>query len=193
MTQTAAHDWELWSTTARLVVTDTVELIDLNSANGILVAGSLTRRVVLGPDDVAVLGDSQLRVASLIRTTGSDAKAQGVADRVTLFTQSDFGRTFAPNQSSGTDHAWGNQQLVMGAAVAGGTAYGRYPELVIRGPDDVGTADWEREGRWIPTQSVDQYAATLLRWWGLTEPQLDQALPNLRNFGSARNLGFMRA
>ena len=119
-------------------------------------------------------------------------QAIGMADRVTLFTQSDFGRTLAPNSSQGTDHAWGNHQLVMGAAVAGGQGYGVYPSLLPGGPDDVGVDDWELQGRWIPTQSVDQYAATLLRWWGLGEAQLDQALPNLRNFGAARNLGFMR-
>ena len=119
-------------------------------------------------------------------------QATGMADRVTLFTQSDFGRTLAPNSSRGTDHAWGNHQLVMGAAVAGGQGYGAYPSLLPGGPDDVGVDDWELQGRWIPSQSVDQYAATLLRWWGLGESQLDQVLPNLRNFGAARNLGFMR-
>lgn len=119
-------------------------------------------------------------------------KAIGMGDRVTLFTQSDFGRTFKPNESSGTDHAWGNEQLVMGAAVQGGTTHGRYPALSLGGPDDVGVASWEQQGRWIPSTSVDQYAATLLRWWGLNDSQLDLALPNLRNFGSARNVGFMR-
>ena len=116
-----------------------------------------------------------------------------MGDRVTLFTQSDFGRTFKPNESSGTDHAWGNEQLVMGGAVQGGTTHGRYPVLSLGGPDDVGVASWEQQGRWIPSTSVDQYAATLLRWWGLNDGQLDLALPNLRNFGSARNVGFMRA
>lgn len=120
-------------------------------------------------------------------------KAIGMDNQVTLFTQSDFGRSFKPNETGGTDHAWGNQQLVMGAAVAGQATYGRYPELVLGGPDDVGVDDWELQGRWIPSASVDQYAATLLRWWGMNEGQLDSALPNLRNFGAARNLGFMRA
>jgi uncharacterized protein (DUF1501 family) len=120
-------------------------------------------------------------------------KAIGMQDNVTLFTQSDFGRSFAPNDSQGTDHAWGNEQLLMGGAVAGQATYGRYPTLVVGGPDDVGVDDWELQGRWIPSSSVDQYAATLLRWWGLNEAQLDAALPNLANFGSARNLGFMRA
>ena len=120
-------------------------------------------------------------------------KAIGMTDRVTLFTQSDFGRTFAPNESGGTDHAWGNNQLVLGGAVAGGSTYGRYPTLALGGPDDVGVDDWELQGRWIPSSSVDQYAATLLRWWGLGESQLDSVLPNLRNFAAARSLGFLRA
>ncbi|AEG91442.1 DUF1501 domain-containing protein [Ramlibacter tataouinensis] len=117
----------------------------------------------------------------------------GLAANVTTFTQSDFGRTFAPNSSRGTDHAWGNHQLVLGGAVIGNATYGRYPELALGGPDDAGQAQWERLGRWVPTASVDQYAATLLRWWGLGEGQIDGVLPNLRNFGSARGLNFLRA
>lgn len=120
-------------------------------------------------------------------------KAIGMGNQVTLFTQSDFGRTFKPNDTSGTDHAWGNEHLVMGGAVQGAATYGRYPTLVLGGPDDVGVDPWELQGRWIPGVSVDQYAATLLRWWGLSEAQLDAALPNLINFGSARNVGFLRA
>ena len=132
-------------------------------------------------------------LASAMAAFWQALKAIGMADRVTLFTQSDFGRTFAPNQTQGTDHAWGNHHLVLGAAVAGRRTYGSYPTLALGGPDDVGVDHWALQGRWIPTTSVDQYAATLLRWWGMAEPQLDLALPNLRNFGAARNLGFMRA
>lgn len=117
--------------------------------------------------------------------------ALGLDDQVTLFTQSDFGRTFAPNSSTGTDHAWGNHHLVMGGAINGRTTYGAYPELVLGGNDDVGVNSWERQGRWIPRLSVDQYAATLLRWLGASEGQLDTILPNLANFGSARNVGFL--
>jgi uncharacterized protein (DUF1501 family) len=76
--------------------------------------------------------------------------------------------------------------------VAGGATYGRYPVLQLGGPDDVGVNSWELQGRWIPASSVDQYAATLLRWWGMSEAQLDLALPNLANFGANRSLGFMR-
>lgn len=135
--------------------------------------------------------------ADLLREAG-DAMAAfqramdnlGMAGSVTTFTQADFGRTFAPNMSNGTDHAWGNHQLVMGGAVKGKATYGTYPELVLGGPDDVGVETWERQGRWIPTSSVDQYASTLLSWFGAGSGQIDQILPNLGNF-SRRNLGFL--
>ena len=115
----------------------------------------------------------------------------GLTEQVTAFTQSDFGRTLAPNDSLGSDHAWGNHHLVIGGAVKGKTTYGRFPELTLGGPDDVGSQPWERHGRWIPSTSVDQYAATLLRWVGADEATLDRVLPNLPRFGSQRSLGFL--
>ncbi len=146
------------------------------------------------------IGDSSLsgEHAGLLKAMGdamgcfyNAMKALNLSNEVTLFTQSDFGRTFKPNSTSGTDHAWGNNQIVLGGAVKGGVAYGDYPELVLGGDDDVGLAEWEKQGRWIPKQSVDQYAATLLRWMGANEVQLDTVLPNLKNFGTQRNLGFL--
>jgi len=118
-------------------------------------------------------------------------KALGLGSAVTTFTQSDFGRTFAPNNSTGTDHAWGNQHLVLGGAVKGGATYGSYPDLVLGGANDVGLDSWELQGRWIPTTAVDQYAATLLSWFGASETQLDAVLPNLKNFGGVRKLAFL--
>lgn len=115
----------------------------------------------------------------------------GLGRQVTLFTESDFGRTFAPNSSSGTDHAWGTHALVLGGSVKGRATYGSYPTLVLGGPDDVGVEDWELQGRWIPSSAVDQYAATLLGWLGATSTQLDTILPTLVNFGSRRSLGFL--
>ena len=114
----------------------------------------------------------------------------GLGGSVTTFTQSDFGRTLRANSSMGTDHAWGNNHLIMGGAVKGGKTYGVYPELVPGGINDVSNSATS-EGRWIPTTSVDQYAATLLRWWGLADGQLNTVLPNLVNFGAARNVGFV--
>ncbi len=117
-------------------------------------------------------------------------KGLGLGESVTAFTQSDFGRTFLTNNSTGTDHAWGNQHLVLGGAVKGGASYGTYPDLTLGGPDDVGVDSWELQGRYIPTTSVDQYAATLLGWFGATDTQLGNVLPNLHNYGT-RKLGFL--
>ncbi|MES2887804.1 MAG: DUF1501 domain-containing protein [Pseudomonadota bacterium] len=115
----------------------------------------------------------------------------GMGPQVTLFTESDFGRTFKPNSTNGTDHAWGNHHLVLGGGVRGKTAYGWYPTLALAGPNDVAAQTHDALGRWIPTSSVDQYAATLLRWFGASEGQLDTILPRLANFGGARSLGFL--
>lgn len=107
----------------------------------------------------------------------------GVANSVTAFTASDFGRTLSSN-GDGSDHGWGAHHFAVGGAVQGGRFYGTMPRLLNDGPDDVG---W---GQIIPTTSVDQYAATLARWFGVGEAEIDLIFPNLGNFAS-RNLGFM--
>ena len=106
-----------------------------------------------------------------------------IPDNVTTFTQSDFGRTLTSN-GDGTDHAWGGNQLVVGGAVNGGDLYGSYPSLALNGPEDVGG------GRFIPSTSADQYAATLAKWFGIPDADLDVVAPNLVNFAE-RDLGFM--
>ena len=106
-----------------------------------------------------------------------------IPESVTTFTQSDFGRTLTSN-GDGTDHAWGGNQLVVGGAVNGGDLYGSYPLLQIGGPEDVGG------GRMIPSTSADQYAATLARWFGIPDMDLEVVAPNLGNFAQ-RDLGFM--
>ena len=107
----------------------------------------------------------------------------GVANQVTTFTASDFGRTYSSN-GNGTDHGWGNHQLILGGAVRGGDIYGRMPNLTINGPDDTG------RGRWVPTTSVDEYAATLATWFGVSVTDLPVVLPNIGRFAHP-NLGFL--
>lgn len=122
--------------------------------------------------------------------------ALGVASQVTSFTESDFGRTFKPNASNGTDHGWGNQQIVVGGAVRGGTSYGTYPSLALGGDDDAAVNTWEQQGRWIPSISVTQYASTLIDWFrpGLPAGQKSAVLPLLSNWSAgAQNVGFMTA
>lgn len=124
---------------------------------------------------------------------------QGLGDKVTQFTLSDFGRTMNPAGSGvgvGSDHGWGNYHFVVGG-VAGGNFYGinttngtPYPTLALDGPDDAQINPGAR-GRWIPTASVEQYAATLARWFGLPDANLPDVFPRIGNFPST-NLGFMQ-
>jgi uncharacterized protein (DUF1501 family) len=112
----------------------------------------------------------------------------GIANNVTTFTLSDFGRTFQPSGSGaavGSDHGWGNHHLVMGGAVRGQYFYGTFPTLALGGPDDTDT-----RGRWIPSTSVEQYAATLATWYGLSSADLPYAFPLIGRF-STPNLGFL--
>ena len=117
----------------------------------------------------------------------------GVQNKVTTFTMSDFGRTLQPAGTGvnavGTDHAWGNHQLIAGGSVLGGTFYGTYPTLRLGGPDDTDGGSSPR-GRWIPTTSVEQYAATLANWYGLSSADLPAVFPLISRFATS-NLGFL--
>jgi len=111
--------------------------------------------------------------------------ALGLGSQVTTFTLSDFGRTLQPASGGGTDHAWGSHHFIIGDAVGGGRLYGQYPQLILGGPNDA-----EKEGRWIPTTAVDQYGATLAKWFGATPAQLAAVFPNLGKFATG-DLGFL--
>ncbi|MCC6194376.1 MAG: DUF1501 domain-containing protein [Burkholderiales bacterium] len=111
--------------------------------------------------------------------------ALGLADKVTAFTTSEFGRAWRPAANKGTDHGWGNYAFVVGGAVRGGEFYGKLPVQALNGPDDLGG-----DGRWIPTTSLEQYGATLARWLGIQEGDLPYIFPNIGAFGNT-NLGFM--
>jgi uncharacterized protein (DUF1501 family) len=127
-----------------------------------------------------LFADVSRSVAAFYRTTVE----LGCADQVTLFTASDFGRTYNTN-GDGSDHGWGSNHLVVGGAVRGGDIYGKMADLTIRGPDDSGS-----RGSWIPTTSVDEYSATLAAWFGVSPTNLPVIFPNLSRFPKS-NLGFV--
>jgi uncharacterized protein (DUF1501 family) len=88
----------------------------------------------------------------------------GLSNNVTIYTDTEFNRTLAPNKSGGTDHAWGGHNLVLGASTLGGQIYGQFPSLEIGGADDAAG-----NGTWRPSTSSAQYAATLAYWYGVTD------------------------
>jgi uncharacterized protein (DUF1501 family) len=114
-------------------------------------------------------------------------QALGVWNNVVTFTSSDFTRTFTANKtdaSAGSDHGWGGHAMVMGGPVFGGRIYGKFPPLkrgtVTGSIDSTGTS-----GRWIPSTSVDQYAAVLASWLGVSATDLPVIFPNLTRFTPA--------
>lgn len=114
----------------------------------------------------------------------------GLANQVTTFTASDFGRTLASN-GNGSDHGWGSHHMVMGGAVDGGKFWGKAPDLsttdnALNGDDSVG------QGRLLPSTSVDEFAASMARWMGVSDSELAKVLPNYINFSSQTPLSLFK-
>lgn len=120
----------------------------------------------------------------------------GLADKVTTFTASDFGRTLTEN-NDGTDHGWGGHHFILGGAVKGGL-YGRalshdvasintsrYAGITYQGAPLKVKETLDR-GVPIPTTSVHQYAATLALWMGVPQADLPKVVPGVAPF---QNLG----
>jgi uncharacterized protein (DUF1501 family) len=151
-------------------------------------AGSTTvnnTKVIIGAQAnlFAELSQSINALNNALTQIGTQYGDPAFPQRVTAFTSSDFGRTL-PSNSLGSDHGWGSHHLVYGGAVQGQRSYGKFPTLAVGGPDDTST------GRWIPTTSVDQYAATLATWFGVDNTNIGTVFPNLGRFATP-NLGFL--
>lgn len=148
----------------------------------------LKRQVFFVSMDGFDLHDGYERHAGMLRQLAGamqgfyrNIEAMGDGDKVTTFTASDFGRALQGN-NDGTDHGWGSDHFIMGGAVKGGRFFGTPPILSSNGDDAVG------QGRLIPTTALDQYAATLGRWFGLNDNELLDILPNFHNFPTPRSL-----
>ncbi|MDH3626376.1 MAG: DUF1501 domain-containing protein [Acidobacteriota bacterium] len=137
----------------------------------------IANQAVMLPEIAAALSEFQAAMVEI-----------GVANDVTTFTASDFGRTLTSN-GRGSDHAWGGNHIVMGGAVAGGDVYGSYPSMSLGSSLDTG------RGRLIPTLAVDEYFADLALWFGIPSPDLELVLPNINRFYNTASvqppIGFM--
>lgn len=134
------------------------------------------------------------RVSAAMTAFYNATVEMGVADKVTTFTASDFGRTLASN-GDGSDHGWGSHHLIVGGAVNGKAFYGTPPPVSVSNTTALEDQWHVGQGRLLPSTSVDQYAATLAKWFGVADAELTNILPNITHFGGTGypvNLGFMR-
>lgn len=123
----------------------------------------------LGGAHGGLLSDLAMALAAFYRAM----KALGLSENVTAFTMSDFGRTYKGNAQAGTDHAWGSNHLVVGGNVAPGGIFGRYPDPVLGGNDDISS-----EGRFIPAVAQEEYLGAIARWHGVADADLPYVFPN---------------
>jgi len=117
--------------------------------------------------------------------------ALNLTKNVTTFTLSDFSRTYVPNTTGGTDHAWGSHMFVFGGSVNPQSLVGQIPAInpFVSG-QPVGPLDVGNEGRWLPQISVVQYGATLASWLGVSAKNLPGVFPSIASF-KPQNLGFL--
>ncbi len=140
-------------------------------------------------------GNLLTQVSQAIKALYDETVAQGIANQVTTFTLSDFNRTLNPGAvgtNAGSDHGWASHSMIVGGAVRGGDFYGMptsngtvFPTLISGGPDDA-----ESRGRFIPTTSVEMFAATLASWYGVSAADIPLVFPLITRFPMS-NLGFM--
>lgn len=101
----------------------------------------------------------------------------GLEDDVITYTNCDFGRTLDPN-STGSDHAWGGNQVIMGGQVNGGQVFGDYPMF---SPDHPQYREFR--GTLVPTIATDQVSSTVAKWFGdFSDSTLLELFPNLQSF-----------
>ena len=106
----------------------------------------------------------------------SAMKALGLQNNVTAFTMSDFGRTFKVNAQRGTDHAWGNNHLVLGSALTPKTIHGVYPDVTLGGSQDIDSS--ASLGRWIPSIATEEYLGSIAQWYGVAAANMTYVFPN---------------
>jgi uncharacterized protein (DUF1501 family) len=114
------------------------------------------------------------QVATALAAFHAEMNRMSLGRQVTSFTASDFGRT--NGNGSGSDHGWGGFHFVQGGAVNGRNFIGKPPLPGDNGPDDV------ESGRMLPTLAVDQLAAELARWMGVSETDLSKVVPGASRF-----------
>jgi uncharacterized protein (DUF1501 family) len=87
-----------------------------------------------GAGDQGNLGANQYAarvdgLSQVLTALYNDLAGSGMAERMVVIVQSEFGRRVRENDNRGTDHGSGNPMLVLGGRVAGGNLYGTFGGL----------------------------------------------------------------
>lgn len=105
----------------------------------------------------------------------------GLGNRVTVVIQSEFGRRFAPNQSAGTDHGFGNIMMALGNRVNGGQLHGTFPGL-----DDLSLMDGQDLD--VTTDFRQVLSEALVKRMGLPTNRIGQVFPGFSYNAGGSNL-----
>ena len=129
-------------------------------------SGGVHSAILGGFDTHAGQAAASLRIwgefAGAVSAFQNAVEHAGLASRVALYTDSEFGRALVENARGGTGHGWSSLQFVVGGSVAGGRDYGGFPSFAPGGSDDI-----TGEGVFVPAVSRDAYFATLAAWHGM--------------------------
>jgi uncharacterized protein (DUF1501 family) len=113
--------------------------------------------------------------------------------KTVAFTASEFGRKLRPN-GDGCDHGWGGHHIVAGGGIAGGKILGHVPSLAA----DLATGNCTDtkmlpDGTFIPTVPVEQYAAYVSQWLGVSTTTISGIFPKMGDKTTAGvDLGVLR-
>jgi len=116
----------------------------------------------------------------------TDLSAAGETDRITVVLQSEFGRRFKPNDSSGTDHGYGNLMMALGDNVAGGQLHGTFPGL-----DDASL--FEGQDVAVATDYRQVLGEALVNRMGIPSSSLESIFPGFAAIGGYQPLGVFGA
>jgi uncharacterized protein (DUF1501 family) len=81
--------------------------------------------------------------------------------------------------------------MILGDAVKGGSIYGKFPLMTNYATFNASNDDYaDARGVMLPGISLAQYGATLAKWFGAADGDLDGLFPTLPNFPT-RDVGFV--
>eukprot|EP00937_MAST-01D_sp_MAST-1D-sp2_P003521 g3521.t1 len=157
---------------AKLIKLRGKDAIGMERAGFVVNQGGFDTHTDVGPKLEEIMG----YIDGALGKFEAEMRAEGVWDKVTLLTVSDFGRTLTSN-GQGTDHAWAGNHFVMGGAVKGKQVLGKFPPS-LKATHELNLG----RGRLLPTTPWEGMWKGVVEWFGVEPAQMATVLPNAANF-----------